>query len=110
MTMLSTVKFNSTRIAAVILVAASVAYMAPATAQTKAASACPANFISLDTIWYNNANKAIISIASGSSTSTEVVTDRPGWTLSDLCQHTETGDIQIFDRKPSGNQAASVRN
>ena len=110
MTMFSTIKRNSIRIATVIVAAASVASMAPAEAQTKAPAACPANSFSLDTIWYNNSNKAIVSPSSGASNSIEAVADRPGWTLSDLCQHTETGDIQIFDRKPAGNQASAVRN
>ena len=77
MTTLSTIKRTSIRIAAVIVVATSVASMAPAEAQTKTATACPANFFSLDTIWYNNANKAIVSTLSGASNASARATSVP---------------------------------
>jgi hypothetical protein len=100
----SIIKRNTTRAVTMILAAAALASAMPALAQSKLETACPVKFFSLSTIWYNNASKEIVTVASGSA-----VADRQGWTLADLCQHDETGDVQIFDRKPLGGRSAAVR-
>ena len=100
----SIIKRNATRAATVSLAAVALALAVPAVAQSPAETACPAKFFSLSTIWYNNATTQIVTVAAGAA-----VADRQGWTLAELCQHDETGDVQIFDRKLAGDRSAAVR-
>lgn len=76
---------------------------ASAQAPAVAPTACPASYFKLDTIWYNDTTKAVVSTAE-----TTASADRKGWTLGDLCQHDRTGDVLIFDRKaPTAPQSAA---
>lgn len=76
---------------------------ASAQAPAVAPTVCLASYFKLDTIWYKDTMKAVVSIAE-----TTASADRKGWTLGDLCQHDGTGDVLIFDRKaPAGPQSAA---
>jgi hypothetical protein len=86
--------------------AAAAALSISASAQTlqPAATSCPATYFKMNTIWYNAVTKSVVSASAGTKDSA----DRKGWILGDLCQHNETGDVQIFDVAPSTGRTTAV--
>jgi hypothetical protein len=97
-----------TRVSTLIATLATITcFSASASAQAPASSApgCPASHFKLESIWYNGVTKSVVS----ASTETKDSADRTGWILGDLCQHNDTGDVQIIDRDvPSAGRTTAV--